>query len=54
MRQVLAAGSLDNNGDGQVTCADFAAQAEGKQALAACYCKLDGDYDRITCERLPP
>jgi hypothetical protein len=44
---------FDTNGDGQVTCADFATQAAARAALAAGYDNLDRDNDGIPCESLP-
>ncbi len=45
---------FDNNGDGRVTCADFATQAQAQAAYEAGYTRLDGnDNDGRACETLP-
>ena len=44
----------DSNGDGKVTCTDFATQAAAQQAYNAGYTNLDGnDNDGKACETLP-
>jgi len=44
----------DSNGDGKVTCGDFATQAAAQQAYNAGYTNLDGnDNDGKACETLP-
>lgn len=44
---------FDTNGDGQVTCEDFATQAEAQAALDAGFTELDEDSDGIACPDLP-
>jgi Excalibur calcium-binding domain len=45
--------NFDTNGDGKVTCADFATRAEATVALKAGHTGLDNDSDGIPCESLP-
>jgi hypothetical protein len=47
------ASDFDRDGDQRVTCADFATQAEAREALSAGYVNLDDDRDGIPCENLP-
>jgi hypothetical protein len=45
--------AFDRNGDGAVTCEDFASQAEAQVALEAGFTNLDEDGNGIPCEDLP-